>query len=255
MYSCFSVYVTVIWIYNMQIVVDFRKFVLRYFLAKLGLRFHIMWMNIHLEEQKKWREAENLLCWYCKQDSYFCFKIIFPIHVAEKCDSRLPFTCSKFRPIFIFFFQHQLTENVGFFWLLQMTSLTIPYHHIAVSCMLLLVWNLSIIPHVSGQSNYASHANNIGYRGEGLPEEAMLDGKVSETFCYSICTDGILPIYWNCFWIGLQIKLTLQTNCKFKFKVKSFLFYSVDYGLMVLKITLDREICSQFQKFRISKQF
>lgn len=45
--------------------------------------------------------------------------------------------------------------------------------------MLLLVWNLSIIPHVSGQSNYASHANNIGYRGEGLPEEATLDGKVS----------------------------------------------------------------------------
>lgn len=29
------------------------------------------------------------------------------------------------------------------------------------------------------QSNYASHANNIGYRGEGLPEEATLDGKVS----------------------------------------------------------------------------
>lgn len=48
--------------------------------------------------------------------------------------------------------------------------------------MLLLVWNLSIIPHVSGQSNYASHANNIGYRGEGLPEEATLDGKVSITF-------------------------------------------------------------------------
>ncbi len=60
-----------------------------------------------------------------------------------------------------------------------MTSLTIPYHHIAVSFMLLSVWNLSIIPHVSGQSNYASHANNIGYRGEGLPEEATLDGKVS----------------------------------------------------------------------------
>lgn len=31
---------------------------------------------------------------------------------------------------------------------------------------------------VSGQSNYASHANNIGYLGEGLPEEATLDGKV-----------------------------------------------------------------------------
>ena len=31
---------------------------------------------------------------------------------------------------------------------------------------------------VHGQSNYASHANNIEYQGEGLPEEATLDGKV-----------------------------------------------------------------------------
>lgn len=34
-------------------------------------------------------------------------------------------------------------------------------------------------PQVLAQSNYASHANNIGYQGEGLPEEATLDGKVS----------------------------------------------------------------------------
>jgi hypothetical protein len=30
-----------------------------------------------------------------------------------------------------------------------------------------------------GQSNYASQANNVEYQGEGLPEEATLDGKVS----------------------------------------------------------------------------
>ncbi|XP_059611298.1 uncharacterized protein LOC132258171 [Phlebotomus argentipes] len=30
------------------------------------------------------------------------------------------------------------------------------------------------------QSNYASHANNVEYQGEGLPEEATLDGKVTK---------------------------------------------------------------------------
>ncbi|KAL5275097.1 pot family protein [Megaselia abdita] len=33
---------------------------------------------------------------------------------------------------------------------------------------------------VTGQSNYASHANNIEYQGEGLPEEVTLDGKVTK---------------------------------------------------------------------------
>lgn len=31
-----------------------------------------------------------------------------------------------------------------------------------------------------GQSNYASHGNNINYIGNGLPEETVLDGKVSD---------------------------------------------------------------------------
>jgi hypothetical protein len=35
------------------------------------------------------------------------------------------------------------------------------------------------IARVTSQSNYASHANNINYIGEGLPEETVLDGKVS----------------------------------------------------------------------------
>lgn len=94
---------------------------------------------------------------------------------------------------------------------LQMTSLTIPYNHIAIPFMLLLVWNLSIIPHVSGQSNYASHANNIGYQGEGLPEEATLDGKVSYILLY---------ITWNLFadWNINQTILFANKN-EFKFKL------------------------------------
>lgn len=57
--------------------------------------------------------------------------------------------------------------------------------------LLIFLWNLSIIPYAFTQSNYASHANNIGYQGEGLPEEATLDGKVnfSFLFCY---------LYYNC---------------------------------------------------------
>lgn len=30
----------------------------------------------------------------------------------------------------------------------------------------------------AGQSNYASHGNNVEYQGEGLPEKTVLDGKV-----------------------------------------------------------------------------
>lgn len=49
------------------------------------------------------------------------------------------------------------------------------------------------MPQVFGQSNYASHANNVEYRGEGLPEEATLDGKVSKKKKKSIET-FIIPI-------------------------------------------------------------
>lgn len=42
-------------------------------------------------------------------------------------------------------------------------------------CGLLVVLLADLI---AAQSNYASHANNIEYQGEGLPEEATLDGKV-----------------------------------------------------------------------------
>lgn len=39
---------------------------------------------------------------------------------------------------------------------------------------------LLCVVQVFGQSNYASHANNINYIGSGLPEETVLDGKVSD---------------------------------------------------------------------------
>lgn len=64
------------------------------------------------------------------------------------------------------------------YYYLQMTS-TSSTSRILATYVLLLVWNVYVIPHADGQSNYASHANHIGYRGEGLPEEATLDGKVS----------------------------------------------------------------------------
>lgn len=49
-----------------------------------------------------------------------------------------------------------------------------------------MMWSYTIvlltvlfIENTVGQSNYASHANNVDYLGKGLPEEATLDGKVS----------------------------------------------------------------------------
>ena len=46
--------------------------------------------------------------------------------------------------------------------------------------MLFMIAFISLnVYQVLGQSNYASHANNINYIGDGLPEEATLDGKVS----------------------------------------------------------------------------
>lgn len=44
--------------------------------------------------------------------------------------------------------------------------------------LLFSIASLNIV-YVTSQSNYASHANNINYIGEGLPEETVLDGKVS----------------------------------------------------------------------------
>lgn len=64
---------------------------------------------------------------------------------------------------------------------------------IAVFLLLPLLWGSSFMPQVFGQSNYASHANNVEYRGEGLPEEATLDGKVSKKKKKSIET-FIIPI-------------------------------------------------------------
>ena len=47
------------------------------------------------------------------------------------------------------------------------------------STMIFFLVCLNILQ-VFGQSNYASHGNNINYIGNGLPEETVLDGKVSD---------------------------------------------------------------------------
>lgn len=43
----------------------------------------------------------------------------------------------------------------------------------------IIIIAIALIQNAVGQSNYASHANNVDYLGKGLPEEATLDGKVS----------------------------------------------------------------------------
>lgn len=46
--------------------------------------------------------------------------------------------------------------------------------------MTFLIFSLTcLIAGVFGQSNYAQHGTNINYIGTGLPEETLLDGKVS----------------------------------------------------------------------------
>lgn len=41
------------------------------------------------------------------------------------------------------------------------------------------------------QSNYDSHANDIEYQGEGLPEQTVLDGKVRRIIIFSKNADLI----------------------------------------------------------------
>lgn len=72
----------------------------------------------------------------------------------------------------------------------------------------------------ASQSNYASQANNIEYQGEGLPEQATLDGKVTKL-------DDLSPVIFlnrtkaalNCASGSMQVEL--------KFKDK---FYGIAYA-------------------------
>lgn len=57
----------------------------------------------------------------------------------------------------------------------KMTTTTIAMPLLAILFIGSLLHNPAM-----GQSNYASHANNVEYQGEGLPEEATLDGKVTK---------------------------------------------------------------------------
>lgn len=68
------------------------------------------------------------------------------------------------------------------------------------------------IAHVTSQSNYASHANNVNYIGKGLPEETVLDGKVSvdEPWNEFGCAwDECLRLIW---WENGE-RLTAANNC------------------------------------------
>lgn len=67
-----------------------------------------------------------------------------------------------------------------------------------------------LIQNAVGQSNYASHANNVEYLGKGLPEEATLDGKVSEGKYNKIISNSIclnLLTCKQCRYIWLKKKL------------------------------------------------
>lgn len=50
------------------------------------------------------------------------------------------------------------------------TTMTMTFLFLSFTCL---------ITRVFGQSNYAQHGHNINYIGTGLPEETLLDGKVS----------------------------------------------------------------------------
>nr|XP_023029072.1 uncharacterized protein LOC111517221 [Leptinotarsa decemlineata] len=79
-----------------------------------------------------------------------------------------------------------------------------------ICCFICLTWTSP----TAAQSNYADQANNIEYRGEGLPEQATLDGKVTKL-------DDLSPVIFlnrtkaalNCAAGSMQIEL--KFNDKF----------------------------------------
>lgn len=84
--------------------------------------------------------------------------------------------------------------------------------HTLLRTVLLVLYAFSTT--VQGQSNYASQANNIEYQGEGLPEQATLDGKVTKL-------DDLSPVIFlnrtqaalNCAAGSMQVQL--KFNDKF----------------------------------------
>lgn len=69
---------------------------------------------------------------------------------------------------------------------------------------------LMSIVQVFGQSNYASHANNINYIGNGLPEETVLDGKVS-----TIRIDKVIMWEVNCYYLFKTCLFFTITRCSY----------------------------------------
>lgn len=61
--------------------------------------------------------------------------------------------------------------------------------------MTFLIFSLTcLIAGVFGQSNYAQHGTNINYIGTGLPEETLLDGKVSSSWI--LCVGETSLVKW-----------------------------------------------------------
>lgn len=84
--------------------------------------------------------------------------------------------------------------------------------HLLLLCLLFAI--------SASQSNYADQANNVEYQGEGLPEQATLDGKVTKL-------DDLSPVI-------LLNRTTAALNCaagsmqvELKFKEK---FYGIAYA-------------------------
>lgn len=77
--------------------------------------------------------------------------------------------------------------------------------------MTFLIFSLTcLIAGVLGQSNYAQHGHNINYIGTGLPEETLLDGKVSrQFFCFFTLCVGDANSTFDPLWLTHFTPFTL----------------------------------------------
>lgn len=92
------------------------------------------------------------------------------------------------------------------------------YDHTYISLQMTRVWFLlilaaTLVTLIAAQSNYADQANNIEYQGDGLPEQATLDGKVTKL-------DDLSPVIFlnrtkaalNCAEGSMQIELKFNNK-------------------------------------------
>lgn len=97
---------------------------------------------------------------------------------------------------------------------------------------------------VLAQSNYASHGNNINYIGNGLPEETLLDGKVSDIepfysrvgdYCYMENRPSVFSCLTNRFFMpNCQLQSRLMRNSQNE--IKWLIDYDIFRDLQVTKL-------------------